>query len=118
MLRSIRTTLTVGLLLGACSPDATSTGASSAGSASSAAGSSSAGAAPTVLAIPACTSYLAKMKACIDKAPEAERAPRSKSVADIEATWNEQNKTADGRARLQTACAAALAELEKSGACP
>jgi hypothetical protein len=58
------------------------------------------------------------MKACIEKAPEAERGPRSKSVADIEATWNEQNKTADGRARLQTACSAALSELDKSGACP
>lgn len=116
MLRSIRTTLTVVFLLGACSSEQSSTGTSTSATITSSGASSSA--ATTALAIPACTSYLAKMKACIDKAPEAERAPRSKSVADIEATWNEQNKTADGRARLQTACAAALAELEKSGACP
>lgn len=115
MMGSIRTTLAVGLLLGACSSETVTSGT---GSSVSASASSSASAAPTALAIPACTSYLAKMKACIEKAPEAEKAPRSKSLADIETTWNEQNKTPDGRARLQTACTAALAELEKSGACP
>jgi hypothetical protein len=116
MLRSIRVMMAVGLVLAACSSESGSSGSTVVGSTSTGA-SSSASAVPPVLAIPACTGYLTKMKACIEKAPEAERAPRAKSLADIETTWNEQNKTAEGRARLQTACAAALTELEKSGGC-
>lgn len=64
-----------------------------------------------------CLSYLEKTKACIQKAPESEREQRNKAIAEIEKTWTEQSKTADGRKRLETSCGAALKQFEETGTC-
>ncbi len=78
---------------------------------------SSSAAAAEGLTNPTCLSYLEKTKACIGKAPEAEREQRTKAITEIEKMWNEQSKTADGRKRLETSCGAALKEFEASGSC-
>ena len=102
------------LVLAACSDSAQVT----TGSGSPTTSASTASSAPVAgLSNPTCVSYVEKTKACIAKAPEAERVQRMKAITEIEKMWTEQSQTADGRKRLETSCSAALKEFEATGSC-
>ncbi len=96
-----------------CGESNTTAPSASASVSASASGST----APVGITTPQCKTYLERQTACIEKAPEAEREARKKALSEIEATWKAQSQTPDGQKRLLTACTAALAELDKTGAC-
>ncbi len=116
--------LLFGGFLFACN-DAGSTGATTSATTSASASSSAAAtgsgsaAAPRLgaIGVAPCDSYVKRMRACIEKAPEEERAPRMKSLDEIEKTWVTQAGTEDGKKRVEVACAAAVKGLDETADC-
>jgi hypothetical protein len=80
---------------------------------------SSASSAPTPVAAmpPTCDAYVEKMRACIAKAPEADRAARTKAVEATHAAWVEQSKDPKTASNLIAACQAALTAVEADATC-
>lgn len=116
----------VPLLIGATSLGCNDAGSGSATTSVGASASSGAvvtasasGAAPQIgaIGVAPCDSYVKRMRACIQKAPEEERAPRSKSLDEIEKTWVTQAATEDGKKRVEVACAAAVKGLDETADC-
>lgn len=64
-----------------------------------------------------CDAYVAKMRACIDKLPEADRDARKKALDGSLATFRDQAKQPDTRANLDITCAAASAALDADPLC-
>ncbi|MBL9024609.1 MAG: hypothetical protein JNL21_20605 [Myxococcales bacterium] len=64
-----------------------------------------------------CDAYIAKMRACIDKLPEADRDARKKALDGSLATFRDQAKQPDTRANLEITCAAASAALDADPLC-
>ncbi len=94
-------------------------GATTAPTASGATATSSATAAATAVAAmpPACDTYVEKMRACIGKAPEADRSARTKAVEATHAAWVEQSKDPKTASNLIAACNAALGAVEADPTC-
>lgn len=66
---------------------------------------------------PSCDQYLEKMKACIAKAPEADRASRTEALEKTRATWAEEARDPKTSPNLLAACNAALAAVTADAAC-
>lgn len=66
---------------------------------------------------PACDAYLAKMRACIDKLPEADRAPKKDVLEKTLAAWREQAQRPEMQQNLETTCRAAAAALDTDPLC-
>ncbi len=66
---------------------------------------------------PTCDGYLTKMRACIDKLPEAEREGKKKVLDATLAAWREQAVRPEMQANLETSCKAASAALDADPLC-
>lgn len=62
-----------------------------------------------------CDDYVKRMRECIAKAPEAERAKRKEAVDGIESTWMAQAKSATEKSLVKTACSQSLSALDAGG---
>ncbi|MBK6517826.1 MAG: hypothetical protein IPG04_27835 [Polyangiaceae bacterium] len=91
------------------SPSATSSSSTVASAMSSAAASASS---TGTIGVSECDAYVARQRALITGAPEAERPGRVKAVDAIESAWVQQAKTVDQKERLVKTCQASLAALE------
>jgi hypothetical protein len=92
------------------SPSATSSSSTVASATSSAAASASS--TGGTIGVTECDAYVARQRALITGAPEAERPGRVKAVDAIESAWVQQAKTVDQKERLVKTCQASLAALE------
>jgi hypothetical protein len=66
---------------------------------------------------PACDGYIAKMRACIDKLPEADRAAKRAVLDKTLATWREQAQRPEMQQNLETTCKAAASALDTDPLC-
>lgn len=105
-------------LLGGCSDDgAKTTPATGSGTATPPSSSGVIALPPDGVGKPACDGYIAKMRACIDKLPEADRAAK-KAVLDKTLTaWREQAERPEMQQNLETTCKAAAAALDTDPLC-
>jgi hypothetical protein len=69
------------------------------------------------IGVPECDEYVARMRACNENAPAAERSQRASVVDQIESTWKQQAQVADTKSRLPTTCKASLEALGSDAAC-
>ena len=76
----------------------------------------SAPASPAALPAP-CDAYVAKMRTCIEKLPEAEREPRKKVLEESIATFREQARRPETRANVETTCTHASAAIDADPLC-
>lgn len=56
---------------------------------------------------PECDSYISKYLACIDRMPEAARAPARQTLVQTRTAWQQAAATEQGRAALAMTCKAA-----------
>lgn len=62
-----------------------------------------------------CDDYVRRMRECVAKAPEAERAKRKEAVDGIETTWMAQAKSATDKSLVKSTCSQSLSALEAGG---
>jgi hypothetical protein len=107
------------LLLAGC-PDDPSTG-NTAPASSGPSTSTTSSAKPVVregeIGIKECDDYVTKMRACIEKLPEADRAAKKAVMDKTLATMKEQSGSDDTGRNLVTTCAAALKALDTDPLC-
>lgn len=105
-------------LLGGCSDDGkTSTPTSGTGTAAPPSSSAAIALPPDGVGKPACDGYIAKMRACIDKLPEADRAAKTAVLDKTLAAWREQAERPEMQQNLETTCKAAAAALDTDPLC-
>ena len=61
-----------------------------------------------------CDDYIAKMTACVDKLPEAQKASTLQSFEASKKAWTEQAANPEAKAQLSTACKTALDTAKQS----
>jgi hypothetical protein len=104
-------------VLAGCPTDEGAAGAPQVGTSAPAATESATTIPDGMVGVATCDAYVTKMRACIDKLPEADREARRKSLDGSLAAFREQARRPETKANLETTCKAAMDALASEPLC-